>query len=62
MRKYFTYIVSNKKRGAIYTGMTNDLIQRVKDHKRKVNRSFTGRYNLDKLVWYEIFPTAIQTI
>ena len=47
---------------AIYTGMTNDLIQRVKDHKQKVNRSFTGRYNLDKLVWYEIFPTAIQAI
>jgi len=62
MRMYFTYIVSNKKRGSIYTGMTNDLIERVKDHKQKVTRSFTGRYNLDKLVWYETFPTAMEAI
>jgi putative endonuclease len=62
MNRYFTYMTSNKKRGSIYTGMTNNLIVRISQHKQRRNRSFTKRYNLDKLVWYESFPTALEAI
>ena len=63
MGTYYTYIMTNKKRGLLYTGMTNDLVLRVRQHKRKTDpKSFTARYNLDKLVWYETAPTAAQAI
>ena len=62
MRNYFTYIVSNKKQGTIYCGMTNNLIARVRQHKTGVKKSFTRKYNLDKLVWFESFPTAMGAI
>jgi putative endonuclease len=55
-------MVSNKKRGSIYTGMTNNLIRRITQHKQRKTKSFTRRYNLDKLVWYESFPSAIEAI
>jgi len=62
MNRYFTYMTSNKKGGSIYTGMTNNLILRISQHKQRRNRSFTKRYNLDKLVWFESFPTALEAI
>jgi len=62
MSRYFTYMVSNKKRGTIYTGMSNDVIVRTGQHKRRVKHSFTKRYNLEKLVWYETFSTALEAI
>ena len=43
MRRYYTYMMSNKKRGTLYTGMTNDLLIRVFQHKEKSNpKSFTA--------------------
>jgi putative endonuclease len=63
MRQYYTYMMSNKKRGTLYTGMTNDLLIRVLQHKEKSNpKSFTAKYNLNKLVWYESFPTPMLAI
>lgn len=51
---FYVYIVTNKPRGTLYIGHTQDLVQRVWEHKSKQHvRSFTDRYNLDKLVWYE---------
>ena len=50
-----TPIVTNKKRGIPYTGITNDLIVRTRQHKRKIIKGFSSRYNLDKLVWFEEF-------
>ena len=55
MKTYYTYIVTNKKRGLLYTGVTNDLIRRTYQHKKKIIKGFTNRYNLDKLVWFEEF-------
>lgn len=62
MRLYFTYIVTNKKRGTLYTGMTNDVINRVKYHRTKNRNSFTGKYNIKKLVWFQSFSTPDEAI
>ena len=52
----YVYIMFNKKNGTIYTGITSNLLKRVVEHKNKVHpNSFTARYNVDKLGYYEIF-------
>ena len=53
MNDYYVYIVTNKKEGALYTGVTSNLIQRVYQHKNSVIDCFTSKYKLDKLVYYE---------
>ncbi len=50
--EYYVYILTNKS-GALYTGVTNDLIRRTHEHKNKLIPGFTARYNLDRLVYYE---------
>ena len=54
--KFYVYIMTNRKNGTLYTGVTNDIVRRVYEHKRKIfPDSFTARYNCDKLVYYEEF-------
>lgn len=50
---YFTYILASKKNGTLYTGVTNDLMRRVHEHKILLVKGFTCRYNVDKLVYFE---------
>ena len=51
---YYVYILSNVTNTTIYTGVTNDLVRRVYEHKHHIERdSFTARYNIDKLVYFE---------
>ena len=52
MKEYFVYILSNKS-GTLYTGVTNDLEKRLFQHKNKMNKGFTNKYNIDRLVYYE---------
>jgi putative endonuclease len=54
--------MTNKKYGTIYTGVTNDLIKRVHQHKESLMYGFTKRYNLKKLVYYEIFSNIREAI
>jgi putative endonuclease len=61
-RQYFVYIMTNKNNTVLYTGMTNDLARRVWEHKEKQIKEFTSRYNITKLVYYEIFGTAYDAI
>ncbi len=56
------YIMTNWKNTALYTGVTNDLIRRVYEHKEKLVEGFTKRYNLTKLVYYEVAATAEAAI
>ncbi len=51
---YFVYILTNARKNLIYVGVTNDLIRRVYEHKHHLaENSFTDRYNIDKLVYFE---------
>ncbi|MDI6804691.1 MAG: GIY-YIG nuclease family protein [Bacteroidota bacterium] len=53
MKTYYTYIMTNKKNGVLYTGMTNNLERRVYEHKHKLVPGFTSKYNLTQLVYYD---------
>ncbi len=53
MKNYYVYMLASGKNGTLYIGVTNNLIRRVVEHKRKIMRGFTKRYYIDKLVWYE---------
>jgi len=61
-RHYYVYLMTNKKNTVIYTGVTNDLIRRVYEHREKLVKSFTSRYNINKLVYYEVFQDAENAI
>ncbi|NJM79167.1 MAG: GIY-YIG nuclease family protein [Flavobacterium sp.] len=52
---YYVYIMANKNNTVLYIGFTNDIIRRTKEHKDRINKGFTYRYNVDKLVYYEVF-------
>ena len=58
MKQYFVYIMTNERNTVLYTGMTNDLNRRVREHKEKVIGGFTKKYNVVKLVYYEVFRTV----
>ncbi len=55
MKNYggYTYILTNKTNRVFYIGVTDNLIRRVDQHKKKMTQGFTTRYNVNKLVWYE---------
>lgn len=61
-KQYYVYIMTNKNNTVIYTGVTNDLRRRVFEHKEKVVEGFTRKYNVVKLVYYEVFRSAIDAI
>jgi len=60
--QYYIYIMTNKNNTVLYTGMTNDLARRVWEHKEKTIKGFTSRYNIAKLVYYEIYNSAYDAI
>ena len=52
---YYVYILSNNHKNVIYTGVTNNLVKRVYEHKMHLDkRSFTSRYNVENLIYYEV--------
>ena len=60
--QYFVYIMTNKYNAVLYTGVTNDLKRRVYEHKHGQGSSFTTRYNVNKLVYYEITEDVCAAI
>ncbi|KPL03749.1 MAG: endonuclease [candidate division Zixibacteria bacterium SM1_73] len=61
MRQYYVYIVTNRSR-TLYTGVTGNLYRRVYEHKNKLIGGFTKKYNITKLVWYEVTSEITSAI
>jgi len=61
-RSYFVYLLMNKTNTVIYTGVTNNLVRRIYEHKNKLKPGFTSKYNVNKLVYYEIFGDVKEAI
>jgi putative endonuclease len=61
-KQYYVYIMTNNGNTALYVGVTNDLIRRVYQHKEKLANGFTRRYNIVKLVYYEVLEDIENAI
>ena len=61
-KQYYVYIMTNRTNTVLYTGITNNLKRRIYEHKNKLLSGFTKKYNINKLVYYEIFDNSYYTI
>jgi len=61
-RQFYVYLMASRKHGTLYIGVTNDLIRRVYQHKNKSVPGFSGRYGVDKLMYYEVFDDPALAI
>jgi putative endonuclease len=61
-KQYYIYLMTNKSNNVIYAGVTNNLKRRVYEHKEKLVEGFTKKYNISKLIYYEVFEDAENAI
>lgn len=62
VKQYYVYIMTNAKNSVFYTGMTDNLVRRVYEHKSKIVEGFTKRYQVQKLVYYEVGSDVLSVI
>jgi putative endonuclease len=61
-KQYYVYVMTNKGNSVLYTGVTNNLKRRTYEHKEKLGSGFTKRYNINKIIYYEIFADIKKAI
>jgi len=61
-KNYYVYIISSKKYGTLYTGVTNNLIRRIYEHKENLVDGFTKKYKIHQLVYFEIHEDIYEAI
>ena len=61
-RSFYVYILANKIGGTLYIGVTSDLIRRIAEHRLKSVKSFTKKYDVDRLVYFEQFDDVENAI
>ena len=61
-RIFYVYILANSSRNVLYLGVTNNLKRRLQEHRSRVNKGFTKRYNVHYLMYYETFSRAMPAI
>jgi putative endonuclease len=61
-KQFYVYIMTNKTSTVLYTGITNNLRRRVYEHKQKLVEGFTKKYNVVRLVYYEVFSDCYSAI
>ncbi|MCK5332669.1 GIY-YIG nuclease family protein [Candidatus Parcubacteria bacterium] len=61
-KQYYVYIATNKRNTVLYTGITNNINRRMYEHKNKLIKGFTSKYNIEKLIYCQEFNTAIEAI
>jgi putative endonuclease len=60
MSRYFLYILTNRRYGVLYVGVTNNLIRRMSEHRQKLVPGFTAKYGVVQLVYFEEYPSIQQ--
>jgi putative endonuclease len=61
-KQCFVYLMTNSHNTVIYTGVTSNLLKRIWQHKEKTIKGFTTKYNVNKLVYYEVFDDPVNAI
>ena len=61
-KQFYVYILASKRNGTLYIGVTSDLVQRIWQHKNKMVKGFTKKYNVDRLVYYETHSNVESAI
>ncbi|HTQ83693.1 MAG TPA: GIY-YIG nuclease family protein [Pseudolabrys sp.] len=59
---YYVYLLASERNGTLYLGVTNDLVRRVHEHKSKIVRGFSQRYDIGRLVWFETYDDPTNAI
>jgi len=59
---YYVYIATNQRNTILYTGVMSNLERRMQEHKNKMIKGFTSKYNVDKLVYYQTFDNPVEAI
>ena len=62
MKQMYVYIMTNKNNTTLYVGVTNNLYRRVWEHKNNIFDGFSKKYNLHKLVYFEVFEDELSAI
>ena len=62
MKQSYVYMLSSKRNGALYVGMTSDLIKRIYEHKQDLIDGFTKQYQVHMLVYYEVHNDILEAI
>ena len=62
MKNAYVYILTNEYNTVLYIGVTSDIVKRIYEHKNKVVYGFSKKYNLNKLVYYEIYEDVVTAI
>ena len=61
-KQYYVYIMSNTTNTVTYTGVTNNLLKRIYEHRNELGGEFTTKYNIKKLVYYEVYQDIENAI
>ena len=59
-KRFFVYILANRRMGVLYVGLTSDLPRRIWEHKTKVAPGFTSKYGVTRLVYYEEYASVLE--
>ena len=61
-RTFYVYMLASQRNGTLYVGVTGNLARRVWQHREEHIKGFTAAYGVKRLVWYTLFPTALEAI
>lgn len=61
-KQYYVYIATNPSNSVLYTGVTNNLVRRIYEHKQKKYTGFTVKYNVTKLAYFEAYSDVREAI
>ena len=60
MRQCYVYMMSNRRYGVLYVGVTNNLVRRIYEHQQKLSDGFTKNHGVTRLVYFEEYPSAME--